>query len=155
MSGQELVGRYICSRCQRLCSRVKRNFCEDGDIGGIIINGGELMGVRVFPNDAKDPFGDGKTTKYIGHAGNCRDYYISGGTTCKDPNDALRNNLEFIHDFKEGKLYLRCEDGNPADIFKTIRACRNGNIVYGVLTNSQSNRFDTLRSSIRATSDST
>ena len=33
----------------------KENFArEDGDIGGIIINGGELMGVRVFPNDAKD-----------------------------------------------------------------------------------------------------
>ena len=123
----------------------KENFArEDGDIGALLFNDGELMGVRVFPNDAKDPFGDGKTTKYIGHAGNCRDYYISGGTTCKDPNDALRNNLEFIHDFKEGKLYLRCEDGNPADIFKTIRACRNGNIVYGVLTNSQSNRFDNL-----------
>ena len=109
----------------------KENFArEDGDIGGIIFNEGELMGVRVFPDDAMDPFGEGKTTKYMGWRGNCRDVYVSGGTSCLDPEDALRNNLEFIHDYKDGKLYLRCEDGNPGKIFDKINVCRQGNIVY-------------------------
>lgn len=113
---------------------------EDADIGAIIINNGELMGVRVFPSDKEEPFGEGKTTKYMGQRGNCREYYISGGTSCENPGDALRNNLEFIDDYAEGKLYLRCEDGNPGECFDRIDIAAKTNIIYGA----KDTRFDNI-----------
>jgi len=98
---------------------------EAGDIGSIIFNEGELLGVRVFPNDPEAPFGEGKTTKYMGPMGTCAENYISGGTTSLNPADALRNNLEFIHDYSTGRVYLRCNDGDPREIFDRIDIARN------------------------------
>ncbi len=125
----------------KLLPEDKENFAkEDGDIGKIIFNEGEYMGVRVIPNDENDPFGEGKTTKQMYEQGNCKDYYVSGGTSCKDPADALRHNLEYIHDWKEGKVYLRCEFGNPSTYFKRIDLCRNANIVFSA----ENARYDNL-----------
>jgi len=98
---------------------------EAGDIGSIIFNEGELLGVRVFPNDPDEPFGEGKTTKYMGPMGTCDEYYISGGTSSLNPADALRNNLEFIHDYSTGRVYLRCNDGDPKQVFDRIDLARN------------------------------
>ncbi|MBQ7474414.1 MAG: S-layer homology domain-containing protein [Clostridia bacterium] len=119
----------------------KDNFArEDGDIGKIIFNDGEYMGVRVIPNDAEDPFGEGKTTRNMYEQGNCDEYFMSGGTSCLDPNDALRNNLEYIHDFKEGKVYLRCKWGNPADYFDSVDLCRKAYVGGGA----EGARYDNL-----------
>ncbi|MBR3990828.1 MAG: S-layer homology domain-containing protein [Clostridia bacterium] len=112
----------------------KENFAKgDGDVGKIIFNDGEFMGVRVIPDLKKppegeeweSPFGEGKTTLNMYQQGNCDEYFMSGGTTALDPADALRNNLEFLHDMREGKLYLRCKWGNPATYFRNVNVCRN------------------------------
>ena len=119
----------------------KENFArEDGDVGKIIFNEGQYMGVHVIPNDTEEPFGEGKTTRNLYEQGNCDEYFLSGGTTCLDPGDALRNNLEYIHDFSTGKLYLRCKWGNPADVFDSVEVCRNS--VIGWLSNNS--RYDNL-----------
>ncbi len=113
----------------KLVPEGKENFArEDGDIGKILFNDGEYMAVRVIPNDKDAPFGEGKTTRPMYEQGNCDEYFISGGTTANDPGDALRNNLEYIHDFSTGMLYIRCKWGNPADVFKSADVCRNCNI---------------------------
>ncbi|MBQ6677394.1 MAG: S-layer homology domain-containing protein, partial [Clostridia bacterium] len=114
----------------------KENFAGvDGDVGKIVFNGGQYLGVRVFPSAeseqedvAAEPFGEGKTTRLMYEQGNCDEYFMSGGTTSKDPGDALRNNLEYIHDRSAGKVYLRCKWGNPADVFESVDVCRNCNI---------------------------
>ena len=129
-----------------------------GDIGNIVFNGGRYKGVRVFPDlpeDAEtheysdpdwnpdiieDPFGEGKTTKMMYQQGNCAEYFISGGTTCLDPGDALRNNLEFMHDWSRGKVYLRCNWGDPKEVFDRIDLCRGCNIFFG----SKVKRIDNL-----------
>ena len=98
---------------------------EAGDIGSIVFNEGEFLGVRVFPNDPDEPFGEGKTTKYMGKMGTCDEYYISGGTSSLNPADALRNNLEFMHDYSTGRVYLRCNDGDPKQVFDRIDLARN------------------------------
>ncbi|MBQ2468192.1 MAG: S-layer homology domain-containing protein, partial [Clostridia bacterium] len=83
----------------KLVPEGKENFArEDGDVGKIIFNDGQYMGVHVIPNDTADPFGPGKKTRNMYEQGNCDEYFMSGGTTCLDPGDALRNNLEYIHD---------------------------------------------------------
>ncbi|MBR6915197.1 MAG: S-layer homology domain-containing protein [Clostridia bacterium] len=110
----------------------KENFAlEDCDVGKIVFNGGEFTGVRVIPMEElegsetpAEPFGEGKTTRPMYEQGNCDEYFMSGGTTANDPGDALRNNLEFINDRIEGKLYLRCKWGNPATYFKSVEVCR-------------------------------
>ncbi|MBQ6262717.1 MAG: hypothetical protein IJK58_04300, partial [Clostridia bacterium] len=112
------------------------NFASvDGDVGKIIFNGGQYLGVRVFPGEeweghdvAAEPFGEGKTTINMFEQGNCDEYFMSGGTTARDPGDALRNNLEFMHDRSEGKVYLRCKWGNPADVFESVDVCRRANV---------------------------
>ena len=116
------------------------NFAKvDGDIGKIIFNEGQYLGVRVFPSEEEeesgdeeevgvDPFGEGKTTRLMYEQGNCDEYFISGGTTAENPGDALRHNLEYIHDRYEGKVYLRCKWGNPADVFESVDLCRNANV---------------------------
>ena len=114
----------------------KENFAKkDGDVGKIIFNGGQYLGVRVFPGEetptsdlVAEPFGEGKKTRPMYEQGNCDEYFISGGTTANDPGDALRNNLEFIHDRSEGKVYLRCKWGNPADVFDFVDVCRKANV---------------------------
>ena len=131
---------------------------EAGDIGNIIFNGGQYKGVRVFPNVPEDsevreypydewspdhiadPFGEGKTTKRMYQQGNCAEYFISGGTTCLDPGDALRNNLEFMHDWSRGKVFLRCNWGDPKEVFDRIDLCRGCNIFFG----SKVKRIDNL-----------
>ncbi|MBQ6677106.1 MAG: S-layer homology domain-containing protein [Clostridia bacterium] len=125
----------------KLVPEGKENFArEDGDVGKIIFNDGQYMGVHVIPNDTADPFGEGKKTRNMYEQGNCDEYFMSGGTTCLDPGDALRNNLEYIHDFSTGKLYLRCKWGNPSDVFDTVDVCRNS--VIGWL--SDHSRYDNL-----------
>ena len=98
------------------------------DIGSIIFNDGEFIGIRVRPSDREDlvVFGEGKRTDVAGIQCNGKDIFYSGGTTCMDPGDALRNDLEFIYDSDGGKLYLKCDDGNPADVFDDIKVARSG-----------------------------
>ena len=132
---------FVCD-LTKLFPEDKQNFArQDGEIGNIIFNEGEFMGVHVFPEDQSDPFGEGKTTVDMDMQGNCKEYFKSGGTTCKDPGDALRNDLEFIHDLKEGKVYLRCEAGDPSTVFDRIDLCRRMNIVRAA----EDARYDNLR----------
>lgn len=98
------------------------DFCgEKADIGNIVFNFGEMTGVRVVPRDSSDPMGENKTTYDIGLCCNGSEYYYVGSRTCDNISTVLQNDLEFFHDFKEGKLYLYCKGGNPSDRFEDIK----------------------------------
>ena len=100
-------------------------WCRKYDIGSIVFNEGEYLGIRV----RSESFGEGVTTKFASVQCNGRDIFVSGGTSCLDPGDALRNNLEYIK--VDENLYLRCNDGNPADVFDDIKVARDGFIIAG------------------------
>lgn len=91
------------------------------DIGNIVFNGGEMTGVRIYPNDHYDPMGDGKTTQNRGLRSNGKEYFYADSRPCDKIESILKNDLEFFHNFKEGKLYLYCKDGNPSDRFDDIK----------------------------------
>lgn len=121
-------------------ARINHFSGKAGEIGGIVFNEGQYYGVHIIPTDVGDedddssqgePFGEDKTTRSKGWQGNCDENFISGGTTCRDPGDALRHNLEYIHSFPEGKVYLRCDWGSPSEVFDRIDLCRQCNICYG------------------------
>lgn len=98
------------------------DFCgEKADIGNIVFNFGEMTGVRVVPRDSSDPMGENKTTYDIGLCCNGSEYYYVGSRPCNNISTVLQNDLEFFHDFKEGKLYLYCKGGNPSDRFNDIK----------------------------------
>ncbi|MBQ8524079.1 MAG: S-layer homology domain-containing protein [Clostridia bacterium] len=93
---------------------------EKVEVGNIVFNGGEAVGINIRPADQQDPFGEGKSTKSCLKFHNGYEIFDVKVRPCENPGTALQNDLEFIHDWKEGKLYLYCEDGNPADRFDEI-----------------------------------
>ncbi|MCL2118581.1 MAG: hypothetical protein FWH27_09170 [Planctomycetaceae bacterium] len=101
------------------------------DICSLSFDDGRAWGVRVLTvgeisdhKVARPPFGQ-KTTD-IGWWTNGLEYYYREAITFESIETSLRHNLEYYFDPYHGKLYLRCNDGNPADVFKTIRPARYG-----------------------------
>ncbi len=80
------------------------------DVGLIVFNEGETHGLKAFPYTR----GDGKKFD---------------ATTKKEFNSYkdLNRDLHFIHE--RGKIYLRSDEGNPSDRFKSIELCVKQNLV--------------------------
>ena len=108
------------------------------DIGNIIIDGGRYTGVKITPyedyhkngkeptDDDYAPFGVGKKTLNVGFVSNGLSYFTVGERPCENPGTALKNNLEFLHDRKEGRLYLYWDgETSPADAFDDIKVSKN------------------------------
>ncbi|MCQ2456778.1 MAG: S-layer homology domain-containing protein, partial [Clostridia bacterium] len=123
---------------------------EKCDIGNIIFNDGEYIGIRITPEadyrNSADvtssdyvPFGEGRYSLNVGLVSNGMEWFEVGERELTDIGAALRNNLEFVHDRKNGKLYLYWDGGkdgikNPADAFDDIKISRNGTAVISTVT---------------------
>ena len=68
----------------------------------------------------------GRKTTDVGWWTNGLEYFYRDAITFKTIETSLRKNLEYYFDQYNNKLYLRCNDGNPADVFETIRLARYG-----------------------------
>ncbi len=99
---------------------------RETDIGNIFFNGGEAIGVRVVPTDEDNPFGEGKKSYNKGYVCNGYEYYEAGVSDMTSVATALTNDLQFLHDRAEGRLYLCSKKGNPAERFNDIKVSRNG-----------------------------
>ena len=100
------------------------------DVGNIVCNGGEAYGIKVTPLDPCTPFAPNAKTIDSGMVtNNMGEFFHSGGTFCTSPAEALHNNLEFLHDVIEGKLYLYFDKGNPAEYFNEIVISMRGHII--------------------------
>ena len=105
------------------------------DVGFIAFDDGEYMGIRVYPEDNDNPFGDGKRGQNRGLACNGAEYFPGRAADLTNPGTALQNDLEFIYDGKEGRIYLYCEGGNPSERFDNIRVPRGGSPIGGYIEN--------------------
>ncbi|MCI9448888.1 MAG: hypothetical protein HFE30_01365, partial [Clostridiales bacterium] len=113
------------------------------DVGNIIFNEGEFIGVHIrseLKSEEREkisPFGEGKEMEYLGYQSNGKEEFLSGGA--KNPEnigDVLKHNLEFFQDQYEGVLYLywdgRENPGqNPADSFDSINVSRECHVALG------------------------
>ncbi len=102
------------------------------DIGNIIFTdkeGNNGWGIKVIPNDPFDPYNSSNQTVTCGYVTNGYEYFYSGGTSFTDPG-CLRNNLEFFHNYSEGKLYLYFDKGDPGEYFDKIIVSVNGEALY-------------------------
>lgn len=97
------------------------------DIGHIKINDGELWGIKVSAQNgvaARVNNGDvfnGRT-------------FIESYVGPLEEGNGLINDLEFYHDYTNGKLYLYCADGNPGEVFDSIEIAKRGNAISGTLS---------------------
>lgn len=101
---------------------------EIPDVGCLVFNKGELYGEKICLDIRKD-VGD-------------KMFYIRYSTPFDFNNQCFHNNLTFISKFvqisKNGvdvgtpaNLYLRCDGGNPGDVFDSIEIMYRGNLIGG------------------------
>ena len=96
----------------------------DNDVGHIRINDGELWGIKV---SAKN-YTDNRVNN--GAVFNGRTH-IEGMNGTLENGKGLVNDLEFWHDYDNGKLYLNCADGNPGEVFDSFEIANKGNAISG------------------------
>ncbi len=103
-------------------SQTISNNTQQGDVGNIRINGGELWGIKVSVHNNDDyRMDNGAVFNGRTHIEPLADVAVNGGL-------GLYNDLEFHHDYTTGKLYLYCEDGNPGEVFDSIEIADKGHV---------------------------
>lgn len=110
-------------------SRSIANSTQNGDVGHIRINDGELWGIKVSVRNDSDMRVDN------GDVYNGRTYIDALSNVAVNCGLGLYNDLEFHHDYTTGNLYLYCEDGNPGTVFDSIEIADKGNGLSGTFNN--------------------
>ncbi len=95
------------------------------DIGCLVINDGQLWGIKVCKNKKEGVRCDGTHDVFNG-----RKTFSRARTSFTDYRD-LKNDLEFYHNYDDEHLYLYCEDGNPGEVFDSIELAQRHTIVGG------------------------
>ncbi len=95
------------------------------EVGNMIFNDGEGVGVRIMPQSEDKCFGEGETSTDRAWRCNGYEYFYTGVSDLTNPGTALKHNLEYIHDMCEKELYLYWDQGNPSDYFDDIKVARN------------------------------
>ncbi|MBQ7821053.1 MAG: Ig-like domain-containing protein [Clostridia bacterium] len=96
----------------------------NNDVGNIRINDGELWGIKVSAKNYTDERVNN------GNVFNGRTY-IDSCTGTLENGKGVVNDLEFWHDYANGKLYLNCPDGNPGEVFDSIEIANKGHAIQG------------------------
>ena len=100
------------------------------EIGNMVFNDGEGIGVRIMSKTEDKCFGEGEVSTDRGFCCNGYEYFYTGVSDLTDPGTALKHNLEYIHDQEKGELYLYFDKGNPSDYFDDIKASRNAYVFF-------------------------
>ena len=98
------------------------------DVGNIVLNGGESFAKKICLDVRKD-LGDKK-------------FYVFYSTPFDFNNEAFYENNTFVsryvHISKNGadvntpaRLYFRCDEGNPGDVYDSIELCYRGTLIGG------------------------
>lgn len=93
------------------------------DVGHIVCikNDGTVgNGIKILPKDPLDPYGDKSITIDNGVVSTGFEIYTSPSRECKNPGTMLKQNLEFYHDWQNCDLYMYCNEGNPAKVYKSV-----------------------------------
>jgi hypothetical protein len=102
------------------------------DCGGIVLDGGRAVGVRILPTPRPIPRGDGAYTwmkpdrpnvnfKVAEDLASNLAYFSAVGVFSKQPTTGAEQRED------QGFLYLRCDEGNPAQVYGEVRLMLWGN----------------------------
>ncbi len=95
------------------------------DVGAVVINDGQLWGIKVCRNAKEGVRCDG-----IHDVFNGRTVVKRGRTPFRGYMD-LQGDLEFHHDYNDEYMYMYCADGNPGEVFDSIEFSLRQNNVRG------------------------
>ncbi len=98
------------------------------DVGCIVFNGGESFGEKVCLDVRKDL----ADKKFYVHYSTPFDF----NNVCFNENNTFVS--EYVHISTNGadvgtpaRLYLRCDEGNPGEVYDSIEICYRGNLIGG------------------------
>lgn len=99
------------------------------DIGGICFDDGRIAGIKRSPSFKTDKFVNAAGEKY-NPAKDLADNYAFFSDICNE----VINGKPALHDRDKhiGGLYLRCDEGNPGEVFNSIEFFSRGNTVIPV-----------------------
>lgn len=102
-----------------------KKLCE---IGGIVFDEGKIAGIKVFPL-----FADGK---FVNFDAEHTDFNIltdlkNNYSFFSDIHNELWQGHPLVHDTQKhiGDFYLRCDEGNPGEVFNSIEFIARGNTI--------------------------
>lgn len=98
------------------------------EVGNMVFNDGEGIGVRIMPQSEDKCFGEGEVSTDRAWRCNGYEYFYTGVSDLTNPGTALKHNLEYIHDQEKNEIYLYWDNGNPGDYFDDIKVSRNAYI---------------------------
>ncbi len=97
---------------------------QKNEIGAVIVNGGEMWGIRTAKYDETHSFSTDR-----GVVTNGRDIFESQAMF--EDFSSLKNDLQFYYDRTDGNFYMYCDDGNPGEVFEDIKFSVYGDIIVG------------------------
>ena len=99
---------------------------ELSDIGGIVFDEGRIAGIKRTPHFVDGQFINSKNQTYSPVSDLSDNYAFFS-----DVNNTLANGRPSVHDKEnnKGKLYLRCDEGNPGKIFNSIEFLVGGSLI--------------------------
>ncbi len=98
---------------------------DSQEIAALIVNGGELWGIRTAKYDSSHPFNTNR-----GIVTNGRDVFESQAQFTSLA-ESLKHDLQFYRSREDGSFYMYCSGGNPADVYDEIIFSLYGDIVDG------------------------
>ncbi len=100
---------------------------ELADVGGIVFDNGRIAGIKRVPCFVDGRFINSNKEAFT-PAVDLKDNYAFFCDIC---NELAPNGIPVIHDRTKhiGKLYLRCDEGNPGEVFNSIEFFGRGNTV--------------------------
>lgn len=97
---------------------------QKNEIGAVVVNGGEMWGIRTAKYDDSYSFSTDR-----GVVTNGRDIFKSQAMF--EDLSSLKNDLQFYYDRTDGNFYMYCDDGNPGEVFDDIKFSVYGDIIVG------------------------
>lgn len=94
-------------------------------ISALIVNGGEMWGIRTDKYDASHPFDTNR-----GIVTNGRDVFESQAQFTS-LSESLKHDLQFYRDDSDGSFYMYCSGGNPSEVYDEIIFSLYGDIIDG------------------------
>lgn len=96
------------------------------EIGGICFDDGKKAAIKVTPHFIDGRYSNPDKTVFDVKSG-LKDNYSFFCEICTE----IVNGFPAIHDFEKhlGKLYLRCDEGNPGEVFESIEFFARGNTI--------------------------
>ncbi len=100
-------------------------FYDIGNVAVTVHDGRVGWGIKVLVHNPRKPYDSRYKTEKIGWVSNGFESFYSGNVVFENIG-CLKNNLEYYHDWTNGRVYMYCNLGNPGEVYKSVMLARKG-----------------------------